>query len=165
MVYIKLFPLCPPLGAKMYCFQHTTHICSPMGMPPRTPNQILRPWNPPTSGKQNKSITKSGYLYLCDTRGWYARICTEVPLEKPLKIHIHYRFLQTSLIYEGLNLLCTKCGRLGYASWNCQITSTPPLNQLPTTSKNTSSSYPPVKDLEPEWKIVSFPKKPSFKYI
>nr|XP_016436248.1 PREDICTED: uncharacterized protein LOC107762406 [Nicotiana tabacum] len=100
-------------------------------------------------------------------QGRYARICIEVPLEKPLKTHVHIGTHKQVLLYEGLNILCTRCGRFGHASWSYQFFQTPPLNSIPTTPTNTShpsstTFIPSTK--KSEWKTVSFPKRTNARY-
>lgn len=56
------------------------------------------------------------------TRERYAHICNEVLLEWPLKIHIHIGNHRQTLSYEGLNMLCTHCGRFGHAQQSCPST-------------------------------------------
>nr|XP_016467815.1 PREDICTED: uncharacterized protein LOC107790404 [Nicotiana tabacum] len=63
------------------------------------------------------------------TRGRYARICIEVPLEKPLKTHLYIGNHRQSLLYEGLNLLCTNCGRFGHPANNCPESISVPKDQ------------------------------------
>ncbi|XP_019257748.1 PREDICTED: uncharacterized protein LOC109235961 [Nicotiana attenuata] len=49
------------------------------------------------------------------TRGRYAQICIEVPLEKPLKTHVNIGHHRQIIQYEGLNLIRMLCGRFGHA--------------------------------------------------
>lgn len=60
------------------------------------------------------------------------------------------------LLYEGLNLLCTKCGRFGHANVNCYYITHQPLH--PNTSSPSTSSNPETTQ-ESEWKTIDFPKK------
>lgn len=90
------------------------------------------------------------------TRGKYARICIEVPLEKPLKSHVLIGHHRQSLLYEGLNILCTSCGRFGHTTISCLFTphttkNNPNLNIATTPQKDTAK--------QTEWETVSFPKK------
>ncbi|KAH0683209.1 hypothetical protein KY290_021796 [Solanum tuberosum] len=43
-------------------------------------------------------------------RGRYARICVEVPLEKPVRSHIHIGNVKQNIIYEREGILCLSCG-------------------------------------------------------
>ncbi|XP_009802092.1 uncharacterized protein At4g02000-like [Nicotiana tabacum] len=94
------------------------------------------------------------------TRGRYARIYIEVPLEKPLKTHLYIGNHRQTLLYKGLNILCTSCGGFGHPANNCpeSITVTKDQNeenkQLQST---TSTNNIPLKNKE--WKTVIFPKK------
>ncbi|XP_019238338.1 PREDICTED: uncharacterized protein LOC109218431 [Nicotiana attenuata] len=46
------------------------------------------------------------------TRGRYARLCVEIQLDKPLSSHVYIGNQKQYILYEGLNLLCIKCGRM-----------------------------------------------------
>lgn len=48
------------------------------------------------------------------TRERYASLCIEVLLDKPLKFYIYIGTHKQTILYEGLNLLCVNCGRLGH---------------------------------------------------
>lgn len=112
--------------------------------------------------------SKLGQLLKVDTctsatiKGRYARICIEVPLEKSLKTHVYIGNHKQIVLYEGLNLLCTKCERFGHATWNCYYTNT---FNTPTTSTSMSATsrqqHSDHPKMEEEWKIVIFPKKPT----
>lgn len=67
------------------------------------------------------------------TRGRYARICIEVAIEKPLKTHVFIGSHKQIIHYEGLNLLCVSCGRLGHHTRICPYTSTPIVTPINTT--------------------------------
>lgn len=93
------------------------------------------------------------------TRGRYARLCVQVPLNQPLKIHVFIGNHKQTILYESLNLLCIKCDRMGHNQRPCTYshneqgsTPTPTLN--PTNTTNTQNSVD-------EWKTVQFPKKSS----
>lgn len=138
-----------------------------MGTLTRTSNGVLWFSNIAESRKQDKKLLKVDTYTTSTTRGRYARICIEVTLEKSLKTDIHIGTHKQVLLYEGLNLLCTRCGRFGHASWSCQFSQTPPLNSIPTTPTNSShpsspTSIPSTK--ESEWKTVSFPKRTNARY-
>ncbi|XP_019250929.1 PREDICTED: uncharacterized protein LOC109229834 [Nicotiana attenuata] len=94
------------------------------------------------------------------TRGRYARICIEVPLEKPLKTHLYLGNHRQSLLYEGLNLLCTYCGRFGHPTTSCSEVVHAPNEQnkkIQHLETNITPDAIPVK--ENEWKTVTFTKK------
>nr|WMB96790.1 reverse transcriptase [Solanum melongena]WMB97012.1 reverse transcriptase [Solanum aethiopicum] len=46
--------------------------------------------------------------------GRYARVCVEVDLNKPLVPRIHVDGQWQSVEYEGLPMICFKCGRTGH---------------------------------------------------
>ncbi|XP_019242311.1 PREDICTED: uncharacterized protein LOC109222405 [Nicotiana attenuata] len=109
---------------------------------------------------------------ICTTttsRGRYARICIEVPLEKPLKTHLHIGNHKQTIQYEGLNVLCTACGRFGHALIHCTFQTQPLPTSLVTKSSrpqsaSTSSTthyipHPTSNHQSAEWQTVSFPKR------
>ncbi|XP_019253973.1 PREDICTED: uncharacterized protein LOC109232674 [Nicotiana attenuata] len=53
------------------------------------------------------------------TRGRYARLCIEVPLDQPFKTHLFISSHKQTILYEGLNMLYINCGRLGHNQRAC----------------------------------------------
>lgn len=106
------------------------------------------------------------------TRGRYACICIEVPLESPVKSYVFIDNHRQQILYEGLSMLCTLCGRLGNNKNLCTYPHNPPipspsqtLSQIPHQETNTplyhpqhtatpSTSHNPITN---EWQTVSFP--------
>ncbi|XP_019224117.1 PREDICTED: uncharacterized protein At4g02000-like [Nicotiana attenuata] len=68
---------------------------------------------------------KLGKLLKIDTctsatlRGRYARICIQVPLEKPVATSVTIGDHKQLVLYEGENVLCTGCGRIGHTLKGC----------------------------------------------
>lgn len=100
---------------------------------------------------------KLGKLLKIDTctsstyKGRYARICIEVPLEIPLKSHVFIGNYHQQILYEGLNMLCVCCGRIGHITTQCpmklSLTPTPPPpshNSLPT--QQDTKEMPPQEE-------------------
>lgn len=86
------------------------------------------------------------------TRGRYARLCVQVPLDQPLQHHVYIGCHKQAIHYKGFNLLCTPCGRLGH-----QLR-TYPYSHRPS-SKSNDQSEPLTRTeatLTPEWKVVQF---------
>ena len=54
-----------------------------------------------------------------EARGRYARICVQVNVDVPLVKSILIGGFVQPVVYEGLNLLCFVCGRLGHRKTNC----------------------------------------------
>lgn len=63
----------------------------------------------------------------------YARICVEVPIEQPLTSHVFIGTHRQQILYEGINMLCLHCGRLGHTTRTCTIVhqTTTPTQILP----------------------------------
>lgn len=98
------------------------------------------------------------------TRGRYARICVEVPLDQPLKTHVYFGNHRQTILYEGLNMLCTSCGRLGHNKNFCSFStqsknhsSTSASTQLTHVSTTTDSIT--ISPSTIEWKTIQFPKR------
>lgn len=70
-------------------------------------------------GNKEGKLLKIDACTSITTRGRYDRICVEVPLDKILKTHIYIGTHKQIILYEGLNLLCINCGRLGHNNKNC----------------------------------------------
>lgn len=54
-------------------------------------------------------------------RGKYARLCVEVDLHKPLLAVFEVKGKHYKVEYEGLHLLCLKCGRFGHYKEGCTV--------------------------------------------
>lgn len=52
-------------------------------------------------------------------RGKYARVCVEVDLTKPLTSVVNLNGREYKVEYEGLHLICFKCGRYGHRNEEC----------------------------------------------
>ena len=52
-------------------------------------------------------------------RGRFARLCVQVNLDKPLIKTVKIGRLAQIVLYEGLNTLCFKCGRIGHRKETC----------------------------------------------
>lgn len=61
-------------------------------------------------------IDRSTSIY---DKGGFARICVEVDLHQPLLPEFEAFGEKRSIIYEGLHLVCFKCGRYGHQKENC----------------------------------------------
>lgn len=57
---------------------------------------------------------------LAAARGKYARVCIEIDLAKPLIPHIGIFGCQQRVEYEGLHLICFRCGKYGHRAGDCQ---------------------------------------------
>ena len=56
------------------------------------------------------------------SRGRFARICIEIDPNLPVVGQIWFRNKWFHVEYEGLHLLCKKCGRYGHVERNCMLT-------------------------------------------
>ncbi|XP_059288464.1 uncharacterized protein LOC132041789 [Lycium ferocissimum] len=83
--------------------------------------------------------------------GRYARLCVELPIDKPVLTHIFIGSHRQQILYEGENFLCTNCGKLRHIAGQCSLI---------VNSSNHSHNTPNAKEKEPtsleEWQTVSF---------
>ncbi|XP_019236668.1 PREDICTED: uncharacterized protein LOC109216905 [Nicotiana attenuata] len=95
------------------------------------------------------------------TRGCYARICIEIPLAKPLKTHVYIGTHNKIVVYEGLNILCLRCGRIGHNTKSCPshilTAETPtPSSPLPPSIAANNALPSQTTTLETPWQTVKF---------
>lgn len=64
-------------------------------------------------------IVKVGALSLAGTRGKFVRCCVEVDLSAPLLPSVTLSDEEQKVEYEGVHLICFKCGRYGHRVENC----------------------------------------------
>lgn len=55
------------------------------------------------------------------TRGKFARVCIEINLDQPVVGRVWFRGRWFHVEYEGLHLLCKRCGIFGHVSRNCTV--------------------------------------------
>jgi hypothetical protein len=53
------------------------------------------------------------------TRGRFARLCIQIELDKPLIRTVRVGKIKLAVVYEGIGLLCFKCGKLGHKQEWC----------------------------------------------
>lgn len=66
--------------------------------------------------KVGRKLIKTDACTSSTFRGRYVRICEQVPIGIPVKKCIIIGKHKQTLIYEGENILCSKCGVLGHTS-------------------------------------------------
>ncbi|XP_028802559.1 uncharacterized protein LOC114757642 [Neltuma alba] len=54
------------------------------------------------------------------SKGWFARLCVELDLKKPLLPVILVNRKEKKVEYEGIHLICFACGRYGHDKNHCQ---------------------------------------------
>jgi len=75
------------------------------------------------------SLGRNGMLSV--DRGRYARICVEVDLSRKLRSRVVLRRRAFRVEYEGLGLICFKCGRYGHKTDVCPVNVTQTANPAP----------------------------------
>lgn len=73
-------------------------------------------------------------------QGQYVRLCIQVPIDQPLPTTIFIGNHQQHILYEGINLLCYHCGRIGHSNESCTYTSLH--SHIPTIAEQNSSTNP-----------------------
>lgn len=67
-------------------------------------------------------------------RGQYARICVQVCTDNALKTRVYIGHHTQLVIYEGLNMICFVCGKVGHKNVACP-------------DCHTNSSLPPLAEM------------------
>lgn len=91
-------------------------------------------------------------------RGKYARLCVVVPIEKLIKTHIVIGKHLQQITYEGFNVLCTNCRRLGHIHKNCPSNKTS-CNTSSQEDTSTSNGINSIISKVDQWAIVSHQRK------
>ena len=78
------------------------------------------------------------------TRGRFARLCIQLDLDKPLMRTIRVGKLRLAVIYEGIGLLCFKCGKLGHKQELCPLSV--PAEPCSANSSTPVTDIPEVRD-------------------
>ncbi|XP_028794484.1 uncharacterized protein LOC114750111 [Neltuma alba] len=96
-------------------------------------------------------------------KGRFARICVQIDLKKPLQPCILVNGKAKKVEYEGLHLICFKCGKYGHDSDHCQESTTqmvPPSNhtESKTSANATESGTSPMPEYG-GWMVVQRPWK------
>ncbi|XP_058741845.1 uncharacterized protein LOC131614249 [Vicia villosa] len=72
-------------------------------------------------GNRIGSMVKVDRNTLKIERGKYARLCVQVDLTKPLLAMFSIKGRHYKIEYEGLHLLCLRCGRFGHGNDECGV--------------------------------------------
>lgn len=106
------------------------------------------------------------------SRGKFARLCVEVDITKPLLAKVWLRRKIRRIAYEGIHLVCFKCGMYGHGSEMCNRDESPVDTTTPVTGggdqeqtngrKRGGSTEKVTEEIEPDlsepfgpWMIVS----------
>nr|XP_009758586.1 PREDICTED: uncharacterized protein LOC104211257 [Nicotiana sylvestris]XP_016487554.1 PREDICTED: uncharacterized protein LOC107807645 [Nicotiana tabacum] len=87
-------------------------------------------------------------------RGRYARLCVELPLNKPVTPFLFIDSHKQFILYEGDKLLCTSCGLLGHTKPQCHHPKSMQKQESPSKDLET----PQTRNTKPEeiWHTVPF---------
>lgn len=88
-------------------------------------------------------------------RGRFARVCVEIDLSMPVVGKICLRDHSYQVEYEGLHLICAKCGCYGHMTRDCSSTTTP---RLPDVQPEKNKDVLPLQDPPQAPKRDSNPK-------
>jgi hypothetical protein len=110
------------------------------------------------------------------SRGKFARVCIEIDLDKPVVGKVWFRNFWFHVEYEGLHLLCQRCGLYGHIARNCSSSSNetatvhtevdtrlkvggspnpPSTADTPITEKAVNDTEIKGQDLYGDWLVVS----------
>lgn len=91
------------------------------------------------------------------------RICIEVSLGVPVRIHICIGHLTQKIEYEREDILCKGCGMIGHTLSQCPTSSSPQTNHQTEKSSTSAESNPAHQKYEGKniegWTTVAFNKK------
>ncbi|XP_057451726.1 uncharacterized protein LOC130743491 [Lotus japonicus] len=80
--------------------------------------------------------------------GKFARICVEIDLDKPVVGMLRLRGTWYNIEYEGLHLLCSKCGCYGHLSRKCKVVVATPATMENATASQEAAATPKSTPLE-----------------
>lgn len=102
------------------------------------------------------SLLKINSCTSSTVRGRYVRLCIQIPLGHPVKKTVTIGNYTQSVKYEGNEILCVGCGRVGHILKN--YTFTPSTQDAPIASSSTTTTKTSAKS-EDMWTLVSFPRR------
>lgn len=115
-----------------------------------------------TIGKSIGNLLKIDACTSATLRGRYARLCIELPLDRPVQTCILIGTHLQQLVYEGNNFICKNCGHLGHTANTCiQAPKNTEItldynNGLQDLDKERSIPQPPPED---QWHVVTFNRR------
>lgn len=96
-------------------------------------------------------VTTYGCLHTRHRRGQYTTLCIQVPIDEPLTTAIFIGNHHQRIFYEGINLLCYHCSRIGHSSLNCSYKNT----HITTHANDIHSSAIPQSTTNSHLSIIS----------
>lgn len=125
-------------------------------------------------GKAIRNVFRIDTHTAIGTRGRYARLCTQVDIDKPLANAMLVDNIEQPVTYEGLHRLCFSCGHIGHRREECVFTIRKPLpekqpaperqritlkdNAAEVLSPYASHEVDPRDDMYAPWMVVSCSK-------
>ncbi|XP_028792771.1 uncharacterized protein LOC114748508 [Neltuma alba] len=92
-------------------------------------------------------------------RGKFVRVSVEVDLNRKLQSRFVLRKCIFIVEYEGLNVICFKCGEYGYKSKNCSLTKgTLETETSPEREKQTANTESPTVKTDKKQPLFSIPR-------
>ncbi|XP_009798240.1 uncharacterized protein [Nicotiana sylvestris] len=110
--------------------------------------------------KIGNSIGRLLKLDVCTSatlRGRYARLCVELPIDKPVAKSINIEDHKQLIEYEGDKILCKNRGLLGHTMYQCPMVA---ISAVQVKGNNVESDEPDLRKArnEEDWHTVSFQK-------
>ncbi|KAE8672386.1 PLASMODESMATA CALLOSE-BINDING PROTEIN 3 [Hibiscus syriacus] len=97
-------------------------------------------------GKLVGTPLKVDYRTVWATRGRFARICVEIELNKPLLSKVRIGKYTFNTEYEGLHMICFKCGMVGHKEDQCSTRHSENMQQEGTQEIQTVAEGEEVQD-------------------
>lgn len=85
------------------------------------PLELMNPEFLHSVGDNLGTLFKIGIKTIHHTTGRCARLCIQMNLDRPLKTFIEVEGRRFHLEYEGINMICFDCGKVGHNKESCQV--------------------------------------------
>lgn len=132
-----------------------------MGRLPQLPTEFYDKIILEKEGEKLGTLLKIDACTFDTLRGRYARICTQVATNTPVKSEITIGAHRQRILHKGNGILCTSCGKVGHTKGTCvkiplqDIPQSQPTNTTLANNADTGRQQPS----EESWEVVTFTKR------